>query len=238
VTRRGDLTKKRLLDTAERLYAERGVDAVSLRDINAAAGERNNAALYYHFHDRAGLLQALSDRHLPHLAARQQELLEQAELENHLDDLRSMVEVIVRPSAEYIVAGPSQRAWLRLAADLATSPAIASEDISTASSAAAWTAGARIHSHLVTECGLPNAFARQRIWTAMESAMHAVASRARDEETPGRRRSAPPVDLFTEDLLDTTCAALSAPISRQTRRVLAAQGRQGTEKLAKVRRSP
>src|SRR5215470_8750592 len=62
VARRGEDTKQRLLDAAERLFAERGVDGVSLREVNAAAGERNNAALYYHFHDRDGLVRAIVER--------------------------------------------------------------------------------------------------------------------------------------------------------------------------------
>jgi AcrR family transcriptional regulator len=35
-------TRERLLVTAERLFAERGVAGVSLREIGAAAGQRNN----------------------------------------------------------------------------------------------------------------------------------------------------------------------------------------------------
>lgn len=37
-----------LLDAGERLIAERGVD-VPLRDIAAAAGQRNNSAVHYYF---------------------------------------------------------------------------------------------------------------------------------------------------------------------------------------------
>ena len=34
-------TRERILDTAERLYAERGLDGVSMREIGEAAGQRN-----------------------------------------------------------------------------------------------------------------------------------------------------------------------------------------------------
>lgn len=47
--------KQRLLDAAERLIAERGFEAVSVRDITGAA-EANVAAVNYHFGSREGLL--------------------------------------------------------------------------------------------------------------------------------------------------------------------------------------
>jgi len=48
-------TKHRILDTAERLFGERGFDAVSLRQIIAAAGV-NLAAVHYHFGSKEDLL--------------------------------------------------------------------------------------------------------------------------------------------------------------------------------------
>jgi AcrR family transcriptional regulator len=220
VSNRGELTRQRLLDAAERLFAERGVDAVSLREINAAAGQRNNAALYYHFRNRDGLFGAIADRHLPRIAARQQALFDQAERDGRLDDVRVMVEVIVRPSIEYIAAGPSERAWLRIASEFHARPEPVRERIATVSSAAAWNAGARLLDYLTDERGLDRDFAVQRIWRAMEACMHLVAGRARYEDAPDPRRVEPPLDMFIEDLLDTTCAALAAPISADTRAVL------------------
>lgn len=52
-------TKTKIIETAERLFAERGVDGVSLREIVQAAGQRNASALQYHFKSRAGLLHAV-----------------------------------------------------------------------------------------------------------------------------------------------------------------------------------
>lgn len=52
-----------LLDTAERLFAESGVGATSVRAITAAAGA-NVAAINYYFGSREGLLRALISRRL------------------------------------------------------------------------------------------------------------------------------------------------------------------------------
>jgi AcrR family transcriptional regulator len=53
---RGDATRQDLLNTAEQLFAERGIEAVPLRDIGAAAGQKNHAVVQYHFGDRESLV--------------------------------------------------------------------------------------------------------------------------------------------------------------------------------------
>jgi AcrR family transcriptional regulator len=46
----GEARRKRVVWTALKLFGERGIDAVSTRDIVAAAGARvNAAAIHYHF---------------------------------------------------------------------------------------------------------------------------------------------------------------------------------------------
>jgi AcrR family transcriptional regulator len=57
----GDATRERLLDEAERLFAERGYDGTSLRALAEAAGA-NIAAANYHFRSKEGLLQAVVAR--------------------------------------------------------------------------------------------------------------------------------------------------------------------------------
>lgn len=54
-------TKDRLLDAAERLFAESGIDAISLRTITAEAGV-NLAAVNYHFQSKDALAMAVVER--------------------------------------------------------------------------------------------------------------------------------------------------------------------------------
>src|SRR5690348_15673441 len=96
-----ETTVRRLVDAAERLFAERGIDAVSLREINAAAGQRNSTALQYHFGDRAGLLKAVLAKHRPEIEARRHQLLDEYEARGPLpqaDALRSLAAALVRPA--------------------------------------------------------------------------------------------------------------------------------------------
>src|SRR5437870_1032215 len=54
-------TEQRILDAAERLFAQHGFAGTSLRAITAAAGV-NLAAVHYHFGSKEALLRATLDR--------------------------------------------------------------------------------------------------------------------------------------------------------------------------------
>jgi AcrR family transcriptional regulator len=56
-------TREQLLRAGERLFAERGIYQVRLREINALAGQRNSSALHYHFGSRDGLVEAILSQH-------------------------------------------------------------------------------------------------------------------------------------------------------------------------------
>ncbi|WP_382464854.1 TetR/AcrR family transcriptional regulator [Streptomyces noursei] len=56
--RQGDATRQRLIKAAERLFAAHGVDAVSVRAINAAAGQ-GPASVHYHFGSKENLVAAV-----------------------------------------------------------------------------------------------------------------------------------------------------------------------------------
>lgn len=64
--RLGDAPSKRdlILDVAERCFAERGFAGVSMREIAAGAGLKNQASLYHHFRDKQALYEAVLTRGL------------------------------------------------------------------------------------------------------------------------------------------------------------------------------
>jgi AcrR family transcriptional regulator len=75
-------TKTRILEAAERLFAERGFDRASLRAITSTAGV-NLAAVNYHFRSKHDLIRAVFERHIGPLNARRIELLDAFEAEAH-----------------------------------------------------------------------------------------------------------------------------------------------------------
>lgn len=101
-TRRLDqvrLTRERILRTAERLFAEQGVVAVSNRQISEAAGQGNTAAVNYHFGTKADLVRAIVRRHSAEL-----EILRERRVAGirGSTDTRDWVDCLVHPFAEYL----------------------------------------------------------------------------------------------------------------------------------------
>lgn len=57
--RKGERTRRRLKNTALQLIAERGLENVSIRDIQGAAGQKNNGSITYYFASREALIHEL-----------------------------------------------------------------------------------------------------------------------------------------------------------------------------------
>lgn len=92
-------SRELLLAAGERLIAERGTD-VPLRDIATAAGQRNTSAVHYHFGSRENLVRAILElRSAPQEARRLQDL-SHLEADGQADDLRGLVDILVRPICE------------------------------------------------------------------------------------------------------------------------------------------
>jgi AcrR family transcriptional regulator len=94
-------TADHLLDTAERLFAEQGIDAVSLRAINAGA-EMNPAAVHYHFGSRAALVEAILERRMAPVMARRAARLQALEARPGGPSARAIAEALVVPLAELV----------------------------------------------------------------------------------------------------------------------------------------
>lgn len=106
-----------LLRTAERLFAERGLAAVSLRQIAVAAGQRNPAVVQYHFGSKDDLVKAIIESRTEVLDARRYELMSGPRLAG-LDELRRIARAIVIPLVEL----GSDTHYVRFLANLAASP--------------------------------------------------------------------------------------------------------------------
>ena len=109
-------TRQRILHTAEHLFAERGIAAVSIRDITRAAN-MNLGAINYHFGAKRNLAAEVFKNCFEPVKVRQMALLDQ--MENEAGSLpiplEKIIEALVRPVVERgFVEGVEGDTFLRL----------------------------------------------------------------------------------------------------------------------------
>lgn len=92
---RGERARADILDAAERLIAERGIQ-VPLRDIAVAAGQRNNSAVNYHFRNRQDLIDAIVRRRLEPMERERAQMVDELESDAR-DDVRAWLRIMVLP---------------------------------------------------------------------------------------------------------------------------------------------
>lgn len=108
-------TQVRLLDSAERLIGERGVDAVSLRAINSEA-RSNVAAVHYHYGSKEALVRAVLDRRMSVLAEQRAAGLDALEADP-APTTRAVAAVFVDPLVD-LAADPDGAHYVRFLAAL------------------------------------------------------------------------------------------------------------------------
>src|SRR5262245_5865161 len=108
-------TKQRLLDVAERMFAEHGYAGASLRSIINQAGV-NLAAIHYHFKSKEALLEAVLIRRFAPLSAERLALLDRCEAEAGKQGpaLEAVVQAFMGPPMRMILASDEGRLFGKL----------------------------------------------------------------------------------------------------------------------------
>jgi AcrR family transcriptional regulator len=206
----GTSTRDKLLDAAARLFAERGIDNVSLAEIVREAGQRNASAIHYHFGSRNEVLRALLARHVPDIARRRRELLDIARA-RPADDVRSAAEAVIRPVTELAQRGWRERAYLRIGSELAH--ALARADSPELAELMEQTAGFEAWGLIRDRCGrsTPSDLWDERQEICVSFIGRAAADRARRLDEAGEH----PVlsdDRFVGNLVAMLVGAMTAPL--------------------------
>lgn len=205
-----EVTRQRLISAAETLFAQRGIDGVSLREINTAAGVGNTSALQYHFRDRTGLVKAVLAKHTPAVDAARHAMLDRY-VETGRDDLRELAAALVRPSAEKLRDPDGGRAYLRIHAEVLNRPeATFAGDGASRDSIHRWRSLVGPLLPDVAVRRLHHRFTAMRV-SATELARRAAAAPRRDDQ------------LFVSHLTDLVAALLAAEISPETASLLSAR---------------
>ncbi|MFS3128876.1 TetR/AcrR family transcriptional regulator [Nocardioides sp. Bht2] len=195
-------TRQHMLEVAERLFAEHGLEGVSLRSVGQAAGQRNNSAAQYHFGTRDGLVGAIVAERSTPVEERRGALLDAMQRTPSADPLADLVRCFVAPLAELAAAAsPENPSWyLRFLAQLvALRGGHAAAELATRP-----TQIRRLEGALRTE--LPElddaTFARRMRWLA-QTATRTLADQER-EATEGT------LDVATEQLVSELVTMLTA----------------------------
>jgi AcrR family transcriptional regulator len=205
VPRDPEQTRSRLIRAGERLFAEHGIEVVSLREITRAAGQRNTTALQYHFGDRRGLLRAILAKHGIGMEAERHGMLDELEARCEVS-AREWVQALVLPAAAKLADRDGGRDYLRIMGELMNRPDPKFDRQSledTRSSVNRWR---KLMAPLMPELSvnrLHRRFTALRIMH-LELARRAESSRRRDDR------------LFTSHLVDLIAAILMSPVSGQT----------------------
>lgn len=89
-------THEVILRTAEALFAQKGIDAVSLNEINKAAGQKNTSSLHYHFGSKEGLIQAIVYSHYAEIETKLQAGMDELEGTGRISR-RTLVKTVTAP---------------------------------------------------------------------------------------------------------------------------------------------
>src|SRR3982074_1060147 len=93
-------TRNQIKAAAQMLFARHGVDAVTVQQIVAAAGQRNNAALHYHFGSKEELIRQMVVDGASVLDERRQGMLRELEARGGPSTIREIMLVLVMPVIE------------------------------------------------------------------------------------------------------------------------------------------
>ena len=194
-----DGNRLRILRAAERLMAADGIDGVSLREINRAAGQGNASAIQYHFGDRDGLVIAILERH--QVAS---EPLRHALLDEYTvgpGDLHVLARALVLPLVEHLADPDGGREYVQIAREFYTrarSPDDLGRHRDDRHSMARW--------NRLAATRLPQQ--EQRILPARRAAVRMVLGEV------ARRAHDPPASddgVFADELVELVAALLAAP---------------------------
>ncbi|MFI8590804.1 MULTISPECIES: TetR/AcrR family transcriptional regulator [Dietzia] len=105
--------KTAMLEIAEQLISESGLDRVSMRDVATAAGQRNNSAVQYHFGSRDGLILQVLRRRLAALDVDRRQRLAEIDEQGLGTDLATLVRVLFEPIVELLRSQPESTYYAR-----------------------------------------------------------------------------------------------------------------------------
>ncbi|WP_066921624.1 TetR/AcrR family transcriptional regulator [Steroidobacter denitrificans] len=216
-TRRSVATRAKLISVAERLFAERSIEGVSLNEISKAAAQRNSNVCQYHFGDKQGLLQAILDKHVPGIAAAREVMLGRLQGSPSRRWLRPLAEALVRPVAAKLHDADGGREFIRINAQLIALHTLSVRGVPASTMRLAHADRfTRALQRALRAAAVPGPVARNRGMLAAVLVFHGLDDYSRLLDAAGERRATVDIRLFVANLEDAVVALLSAAVSAGT----------------------
>jgi AcrR family transcriptional regulator len=196
-----------LVVTAERLCALEGIKQVSMRRIATVAGQRNPAAVQYHFGTKVELLRTIIRYRIGPYDARQIEMCAALDAEGRGLDVRGLVEASLAPFA---LLEPPDSMFVAFLAELMKDPdefVVVWGGLEPDLLAGSRLLDSRLQGALED---LPDPLRGIRLNLAISAGLSAIA-RSHDEAGGGSAFQAP-LDLLLADLVEATTAFRTAPV--------------------------
>jgi len=210
-------TKNQIKEAAQMLFARQGVEGVTVQQIVAAAGQRNNAALHYHFGSKEELIRQLIVDGAEVLEGRRQDLLQAMEARGGPTSIREVVLILVMPVVE-LADDPRWRGYIRFTSNLQASD----RETLRAALNNKWNAGyVACFSHLKRMIPLPAELVEQRL-TVFAIYANAILSAREEalEKLRSKKNRLWDKRYTIENILDTLEATLVCAPSVQTASML------------------
>jgi len=206
-------TKSQIKAAAQMLFARRSVDGVTVQEIVSAAGQRNNAALHYHFGSKDELIRQMVVDGAAVLDRRRREMLDEIEARGGPKSIREVTLVLVMPVIE-LGEGERWRGYIRFTSNLqASDPKALREALNNR-----WNAGyVACFNYLRRMLPLPSAIIEQRLSMFAiyaNSILSAHEAMLESRNTKSSRLWDQPFAI--ENMLDTLEATLTCPLSGPT----------------------
>jgi AcrR family transcriptional regulator len=222
-------TRTCILLTAEKLFAEHGIDRVSIRQINLAAGQKNSSATQYHFGTKVGLLEALFDYRMEPINQRRLEMLDELKEAGTENTLCGLVEVLVHPLADQLRTHGAGYYYIPIVAQVTGHP----DYHEIAQHRSRHSTGLQQLLILIRKNlpDIPDALILQRFGMALRQVFNELSDYQRLHGLPHKRGNLSStadsgMSLLINGLVDVVTAQFSAPVSAATLQELDRQTRQ------------
>ncbi len=213
VTSRSAATRAKLVSVAERLFAENGVEGVTLQQIGKAAGQSNAAVCQYHFGDKEGLLQAILDKHIPRIVRRRHALLDELE-QSGRQSLKAVVRAFIYPVAEKLSDLDGGEEFIRINAQLVATHTMFAQHLGSTNlhlpNQDRLTSA--LHDAMAAH-DLPEPVIKQRSMLAAVLLFHGLSEHIKIKRCTKSTDMDMETDVFIHTLEDGLLALLSAPMS-------------------------